>query len=244
MRHKLFVLLLSVLLFPVISFSQYNQRGLYPGERIDHFAKVAQNGSDADIKSFVEASVRPVGVPSIVANQFRSAVVQAEKEFRAGNHPGVTEQELVEFHNRLATKLNLPTYAMIDKKQLRFMRMGIMQLEPVTMAPTKQSPQDKEISPVLSPVQAAHLESMVIMQKIANPVFQVEPNKWTPDVAKQIQSKESEKRLDKPNTKSTDKIVTSLPNAITQGISKLSITQGMDILKDVNHTFKFHGDKQ
>lgn len=238
MKGKIFFM--SILM--LIATTSFAQRQA-PGERIDSLAKRANIGSNDDLKAFVNAAVRPVGVPNIIADEFRSAVIQAEQEFRAGKHPGVTEKELLEFHNRLVAKLSLPTYALVDQKQLRFMRMGIAQLEPVTMAPTKQNSQAKEISSILSPAQAAHLESMLIMQKIANPVFQVESKTWTPDLALQIQHKESEKRFDKPAHNSTDTVVTSLPNAITKGISNLSMTQGLEILKDTNRTFKFHGDK-
>lgn len=236
MKTLLFSMMLLAL--PILA----QNRQMDPGQVIDHYAKVAKSGTDADVKNFVNVAVRPVGVPNFVADQFRSAIVTAEQEFRAGKHPGVTEQELLEFHNRLAMKLNLPTYAMVDKKQLRVMRILFMQGEPIAMAPNKQKPTDKEISPILSPVQAAHLESMIIMQKIANPVFQVEPNKWSLDLAKQLQHKESEKRLDKPS-KSTDQITSDLPNAIEQGESNLSLSQAMDLLKDVNRTFKLHGSK-
>jgi hypothetical protein len=238
---KLTVLLLSLMLLATTSFAQHRE---FPGEHIDNLAKTAaHSGSDTDLKTFVDAAVRPAGVPPVIAYEFRRSIVRAELEFRAGKHPGITEKELLEFHNRLAAKLNLPTYAMVDQKQLRFMRMGISQLEPIAMSPVKQNPQDKEISPVLSPAQAAHLESMLIMQKIANPVFQVEPKTWTPELAKKIQAKESEKRFDKPSAKSTDTITTSLPNSIQKGISDLSISQSMDILRDVNRTFKFHEGK-
>jgi hypothetical protein len=112
------------------------------------------------------------GVPYL-----REALANAEARYQAGG-PGVTEEEIVTFHNRLVDILGLPDYAKLDQAQVRHSRMIILRML-LDGTPPKPGESQTELTHTLSPMAASILEDHLIEQKRFNAGYQMAPGEWT-----------------------------------------------------------------
>ena len=240
--------LVAVLLLAVPVLAQ--NKAMLPADRLNELAKTAHaTGADTDIKALADKAVDPFGIPKPIAEQFRVQLVQSEQRYRQGK-AGVTEDELVSFHNRMVKALNLPEFAETDQRQVRDLRMTLQYLSPELMSPQrKHDPANKEVDSEMSPLQAAHLESMMIFQKYMSPMYQLHPREWSVETANKIQDEENQKGSHlgsdkssapkKTATKPEDDKTTQLANSLQRGVNSLSIQQGLEVLNDAVRTFKF-----
>ena len=113
------------------------------------------------------------GVPHL-----QEALDNAEARYQAGG-PGVTEEELVTFHNHLVDTLGLPDYARTGLPELRSARMSNIRLGTVHGLTPKPGENPKEITHILSPKDAAFLEDHLILNKRFNAGYQIAPSEWT-----------------------------------------------------------------
>jgi hypothetical protein len=214
---------------------------LPPADRIDQLAQTARSNTDADIKALADAAIHPFGVPGPVAEQFRVSVVAAEQRYRQGKGQGVTEEELVAFHNRVTKALKLPEFAEVDHRQMREFRMTLVDLSPNLMTPKrdKDPAAGHEISHEMSPLQAAHLETMMIFQKYMSPMYQLHPKDWTPEIADKIQHEGHHLDPKQHRVRPEDDKSTQFMNSFMKGVTDLSVAQGIEIANDARRTFKF-----
>lgn len=109
----------------------------------------------------------------------REALINADARYQAGG-PGTTEEEIVKFHNHLVDILNLPDYARLDQKQVRFDRMILTNLHALGGLSPKAGEAQTEVTHKMSPLAAAILEDHLILNKRFNAGDQLAPGDWTP----------------------------------------------------------------
>jgi hypothetical protein len=166
--------------------SQGKSGWVNPYKELDRTALLIKNNNDnqsirgvADaVFSFPRALPR---APEMFENVLKDRLVQAEISYRNGAQPGVSEQDITKLVNSFADKLGVPSYAKTSSRQVRVLRMQLAFSSPTFMAAGFMHENMKvgeSISERMSPLQAAHLISSLIDQKLINPEFQVEPEEW------------------------------------------------------------------
>ena len=127
-------------------------------------------------------------IPTPVSNVIKDRLLYAEMQYRQGRGKSVTERQVVALHNMLVQQLGLPAYASVDKAQVRYIRMHLLQENPTLMGyGIKDNMKVGEsIGEELSPLQAVHLALEVMGQKLINPEFQVAPEEWKTPIAPQV----------------------------------------------------------
>jgi len=236
MRKLVPVAVILFLAFPLLAQEHHLEA---PWDKTERLAKQAQDSDDQHLLDLANHTVHTYGVPKVVADQFRSALVQAEKRYRAGG-PGVTEEELVQFHNHVADVLDLPQHSRVDQKQLRMLRMDMIRSEPTMMGglTKEQGHKAKEVSHTLSPMQGAYLLSAMTFQKIANPFFQMHPREWD-----QEKGKKALKTADHAENQHSNPEGADLIHKIQTGAANLSVVDGLKLIRETQKTFKLGGGK-
>ncbi len=148
-----------------------------PFERIDHLGQLARNSDPITIRNLVVEIFRTAGVQSDYASSIQDRIVVAELAYRAQRHAAIPERNIVRTLNQLATTLNLPSYAQTSPNQVRQLRIRLHALVP-HLGTINVDKQSKTISDQMSPLEAAFLTCMLIIQKRDNPDFQVDPLTW------------------------------------------------------------------
>jgi hypothetical protein len=121
----------------------------------------------------------PYHVDSQVKPLIKNSLVQAEINYRHGANPGVGEADVVTAINRLADRFGVPEYARTSLKQVRYLRMSLAILSPQFMGTGMSTPEGGQpINSKMSPLQALHLATFLIDQKLVNPMYQVTPTDW------------------------------------------------------------------
>lgn len=103
-----------------------------------------------------------------------------------------------------------------------------------------------EVSHIMSPLQAAHLESAMTFQKIANPYFQFAPEDFTDakgKAANEAAAHHGHDVLGNPKADPTAVKGGALVDGITQGVKNLSVVDGLKLIDFTRKTFKL-GDNQ
>lgn len=111
----------------------------------------------------------------IAMSSYSDKLVQSELEFRDGASKGVSEQELVDLANSVQNRLGLPAYLRTTPQQVRIVRMRCFVDSPqfmISSLPSHGLKKGERISPYMSPLQALHIFSILIDQKVHNPDFQ------------------------------------------------------------------------
>jgi hypothetical protein len=110
------------------------------------------------------------GVPHL-----QEALNNAEARYQAGG-PGVSEEEIVAFHNHLVDILGLPDYAKLDRAQLRHSGKFL----PGLLGSYSPEPGEwQTVTHTLSPMAAAYLEDHLLLNKRFNAGYQMAPGEWT-----------------------------------------------------------------
>ena len=132
------------------------------------------------LSHFDDASIQqlPRPVAALLENRF----VAAERAYRAGQNPGVSEQNIAEALNSFASALALPEFAQTTQRQIRTLRMRMLTKSPrflgMGMIHKDSSGSAAPISEVMSPVQALLVAQTMIDQKFVNPGYQLTPGEW------------------------------------------------------------------
>ena len=105
-------------------------------------------------------------------------LIKDEKDFRAGKTSGVTLEQVAAYYNNLAYQVGAPEYASTNAQQLLHLRMKVSVYEPQFLG--KNFFHEKGLNTTMSPMQAAHLLTLMIEQKVINPVYQTTPSQFNP----------------------------------------------------------------
>ena len=114
-------------------------------------------------------------MPDVLSETLESKLADAETNFRNGQGHAVGEQQLVDVLNWMGEKFHLPSYTKTTTAQVRILRMKLAIEAPYLMGSTlagKELEKGAHVRAELSPVQAMHLLSVMIDQKVLNPDYQ------------------------------------------------------------------------
>lgn len=165
-----------------------------PFRVMDRHAKLARQGSEADIRAITSQIFTQMGISPQLASAygFSERVVQADLNYRRGYQDiPVRESDIVTALNNLNTTIGGPAWATTNLAEVRRLRMGLIALEPHFLA--SQAPPDSKghyraLEDTMSPLQAVYVASMLIQQKLDNPDYQfTDAEKTQPAFADPVQ---------------------------------------------------------
>jgi hypothetical protein len=226
-----------------------------PWQKLEARAKL-ENPSDANsVRALMDEIFnfpRSFGpIPPEMQELVEQRLVQAEMSYKFGRRPGIQEADLVKLFDKLAEKLNLPDYARTTPHQIEVLRFGMENTMPVFMGPAMPEHSSATATPgsgELSPAQATHILFVLAEQKMFNPDYQLAPEKWEqtqykPAMDKLLKYKELRDSGQLQTVKNGEFRVSvmnsqDLRRILSQRISDMSITDGLDIVEEV---FKMEG---
>jgi hypothetical protein len=218
-----------------------------PHKQLDKAAQTFKNDDEHSIRSLTNAvfdfSRALPRSPEFIENVVKDRIIRAELAFRRGSFDGVHEQDIVHLVNWLADRLRLPAYAKTSPKQVRILRMDLILSSPAFMAAgatDRISKPGDSIPDRMSPLQAVHLISSLVDQKIINPEYQLEPAAWEKTQLQTQAAKLEEMRwlqqlqASGPPAKTHAEVRIihrnrDLYNAMLKSGSSLSFTEAMDL---------------
>jgi len=156
-----------------------------PNKLVNDAAKQASQGDEQSLELLAKSILdypRAFPKPAApVALLLQNRLARAELAFRNGKIPGIKESDLVDLVNTYADRLQAPVEARTTESQIRILRMRLLLGTPLLMG-TGMAHSDmkigESISDTLSPMQAFHLLSTLVDQKLINPEYQVPPDDW------------------------------------------------------------------
>lgn len=229
-----------------------------PYQELDKAARLIKNSNDeqsihgmADaVFSFPRALPR---APDAIENIIKDRLVRAEIAYRNGIQEGVQEQDIVKFANSMADHFRLPSYAKTSTQQVRVLRMQLVLSSPAFMAAglTHENMKPGEtISDRMSPLQAVHLLSSLLDQKIINPDYQLQPAEWekahlapaTARIQQMQKLQSSDQQINAPRRAEVRVFHRrrDLHQAILQAGSTLSFTETMNLIDQAFTTLKIN----
>ena len=190
-------------------------------------------------------------MPAAVEDVLKDRLVRAEMAFRQGRGPGIQEDNIVQFVNSLAHKLNVPGYARTSTKQVRVLRMSLILTSPSFMGQGVSWSEMKigdSIKPVMSPLQATHLILTLMDQKLINPEYQVPPEEWErtfqQSSIERLQAFQKMQQAGSVGKQTAQGVFRHNPkhrelrDAVTQGISSLTLADAFGMIDDAFKTLK------
>jgi hypothetical protein len=119
-------------------------------------------------------------LPAPAASSLKNKFAMAERAYWAGQRSGVTEQNIADALNGLATAFALPDYAQTTARQVRKLRFYFMtQWSPgflgMGVVVHKSAEGATAIPNTMSPLEALHIALTMIDQKFVNPEYQRTP---------------------------------------------------------------------
>jgi hypothetical protein len=226
-----------------------------PWQKLEARAKL-ENPSDANsVRALMDeifSFPRSFGpIPPEMQELVEQRLVQAEMSYKFGRRPGIQEADLVTLFDKLAEKLSLPDYARTTPHQVEVLRFGMEISMPCFMGPANTKNSSAAASPgsgELSPAQATHVLFVLAEQKMFSPDYQLAPEEWErtqykPAMDRLLKYKElrDSGQLEK-GVKTEARLSVIQPQnlrmILSQRISDMSITDGLDIVEEV---FKMEG---
>src|SRR5262249_29503479 len=151
----------------------------HPLSYIEEKAIAAASDDPQAVRAFtneiIARTMLAQSAPSIADRLFRN-----EMAFRARQHPGILEQDIVDSINRNVSLWKLPSFMRTNRAQLQAYRREsrgfVRHYARADEKPTEQAD-------TLSPAEAAFVTTMLVFQKLVNPQYQVDPEQWEKDAA-------------------------------------------------------------
>jgi hypothetical protein len=113
-----------------------------------------------------------------VRGQVIDRLVKAEISCRSGQHPPVSEENVVKVVNNLAQRIGAPDFVKTNLDQVRYLRVSLMMRAPHFVAAGARDQQGHEIPRAMSPVEGTYVLLSLIHQKLFNPKFQENGGNW------------------------------------------------------------------
>ncbi len=170
-------------------------------------------------------------MPSLAVASLKPSVVSAETLYWQGRSRGVSETDIVNAVNEVATTLHLPDYAKISENEVRVARLRMLSDSPGFIGKRfgikDPSTGKLKVSAVMSPLQAIHMTQTLMDLKMTREEFQVTPEEWETTHAHQPPSGPSHVEY---RVASTSKKAAAIQAAFNDGLAKLSDQQGFALL--------------
>lgn len=243
---------LSMALLPLVALSAPVQTSLpapggdpmpSPNQRLESSSRLADPSNPATIDALthdVLSFPHTYRLPGPLEQVLESRLARSETAYRNGVGPGVTESQVLELMNSLAETLRLPDYAKTTPLQIRELRMALLTQSPHFMGTgmVREGMRTGEsINEEMSPLQAMHLFSFMVDQKILNPEYQDPAS--DPAVLHRERMKEFERiqREGAPTEKhlllrSSNPKGAELRTAISSGFESMSMIDAFNLLSE------------
>jgi hypothetical protein len=147
-------------------------------ERVDDAARNLNGADPTRIRDLLNEVFADHGIDERIVATSGSVpdrLVAAEATFQSGKADGIPEEKVVAAVNQLAQRFNAPQYAYTDLKEVRRLRMKMVTVYPNLIGRGSSATRDDSkphFERTLSPVEAFHITSTLVFQKIFNPEFQ------------------------------------------------------------------------
>jgi hypothetical protein len=214
-----------------------------PHYRLESSSRLADKSNPATIDTLTQVVLsfpHTYRLPEPLEQVIESRLAISETAYRNGVGPGVTESQMVDLMNSLAETLRLPDYAKTTPLQIRVLRMALLTQSPHFMGSgmVREGMRTGEsINQEMSPLQAMHLFSFMVDQKILNPEYQ-DPDS-DPAVLHRERKKEFE-RIRQETTPTAKHILLRSSNpkgaemreAISSGFESMSMNDALNLLSE------------
>jgi hypothetical protein len=154
-------------------------------QQLEAKARAAKNGDQGSVRALADQIFDQWNgfgqVPAELTDPIKERLVRAEVDYRQGKSPGVEEANIVEMNNALVGELGMPDYMKLGLQQVRELRLSTLTLTPFFMGmgmTRKNMKVGEKMNSTMSPLQAAHLVTFLVQQKLINPDFQLTPQDW------------------------------------------------------------------
>jgi hypothetical protein len=203
-----------------------------PNQNLDSkalLADVTRPDTITDLTHEVVSYPHAYRIPQPLDTLFESNLTRAENAYRNNLGPGVSETQLLHLMNTVAAKLKLPEYTKATPAQIRTLRMHLAVSSPHFMGSGLTAPEMKvgdSINPVMSPLQAMHLFSVMVDQKVMNPDYQ--------DPSIDLDKREQERRQERRQEIAKLKQAGSIPQNATHYLSATSNPKHAEMLRAIS----------
>ena len=228
-----------------------------PHKVIDNTARAVSIENEASVRALTEAVFNyphTFGrMPSPVEIALKDKLTQAELNHLRGNRTGVREEDLANFLNTLADRFRLPDYARTNANQIRTLRMSLALNAPIFMGRKMTTPDaniNDSINPEMTPLQAVHVASVMLDQKIINPDFQVTPTEWDQNfhqkLIERIQKADALRRSARTGQVTSQLIARNNPRhdemrqALSTAFSSMTVSDGLALTDEALKTLKIN----
>ena len=154
---------------------------LEPIQKLEKGEAAQRVGDEASVARLVDAVLEfphSFEIPAEAKLTFGPGLKRAQEAYLLSLTSGVHERDVASLVNDLAISLRLPAFAQVSSRQVRVIRLKLVQDCPAFMGRAIISAGGKSINPYMSPLQAVHLVLMIADQKLLNEEYQVEPEQW------------------------------------------------------------------
>lgn len=204
-------------------------------------ARLEEPDSISNLTDAVIGSPHFFQLPSPLTSVLKIELTKAEKSYRRKENQGVSEAQLADLLNLVGKKLKVPDYARTTPLQIRVLRMNLAITSPLFMGVGLSQQGMKKgdsVKTTLSPLQAAHLFSVMIDQKLSNEDYQ------DPSIDLSLRAREHSRNIE--NMKRTGQIRgdafvmhrsnpknAEMRNSIAAGIQSMSIQDALELLDNM-----------
>lgn len=155
-----------------------------PIHRLEESAAAQNAGDETSVAGLVDAVLdfpHSFEIPAAAKFICGPRLKAAQKAYLLSPTSGIHERDVVSLVNELANSLRLPAFAQVTSRQVRVIRVKLVQDSPALMGRGFMTAGGQSVNPYMSPVQAVHLILMIADQKLLNDEYQVEPAQWETD---------------------------------------------------------------
>lgn len=162
-------------------------QNLSPFARINEKARAAKGSDSTAVRELADEIFDVVALAEIPARsleEMKDRIVRSEINYRNTGKEAIPEKNIVKMINKLADKLDLPSYARVDGMLVRQVRVKMFTQLPnlFSLAVTKEENGRGGVGSALktqmSPIEASFLAMFLLQQKMINESYQVSPQEW------------------------------------------------------------------
>jgi hypothetical protein len=149
---------------------------------VDQQAGVAEDNNEYSIRALTD-TILNFSVLTKSPGSIRDRLYRAERGFRRGVHPPVSEADVVAAVNDLVASLHAPDFARTSATQVRAFRKSLANRYPQLVGTKRQG---DDLASMMSPAETMFVTVALYEQKIFNPAFQVSPEEWEKALAERL----------------------------------------------------------
>ncbi len=151
-------------------------------------ARAAKGGADSAVRNLIDAVFDGTTIFAATPEKLRAQLFQAERAFRQSGNGSVQQDNIPDAVNQLAVGLNAPSFFAATPRQIRATRVLLLRVVPSLMMSPSVPPAGKIVGPDMSPAGAVFLGLFLLDQKLTNPEYQMDADRWVENLRKSATS--------------------------------------------------------